>query len=96
MGAKVSTQVATATATGTLVAVPCTLHSIVMEGAATAGTVVVRDGGAGGAVKLTLATAAGAGAEVQLDVPAEGLVFATDAHVTISTTVRVTAFYSTP
>lgn len=101
MGSQIGTGVATATGTGTLVATPCTLLGVVMEGAATAGTVVLKDGGASGTAKLTLATPAGAGILTQVPVPvvpgqADGIVCATDLHVTISTTVRVTVFYSVP
>lgn len=81
------------TTTGTAVATPVTVTGILLEGAGTAGTVVVRDGGGSGTVRLTLSTPAVAGEPLYIQIPGGGLVFSTDVHLTITTTARVTVFH---
>lgn len=79
-------------ATGNISAGPCRLKGLYMVAAALAGTVVIRDGGAGGTTRASFATPAGVGA-VYIELPGEGILFRTDCHATITTTTSITAFY---
>ena len=61
--------------------------------AAAAGSVVLRDGGATGPIKTTLATLAGSTAPTYLILPGEGLLFNTNIHATVADIVSMTVFY---
>lgn len=74
------------TSTGTVVADRTRIRAI--YNGATAGTVVLKDGGASGTEKFTLAMAAGQGVELP-----GSIVFATDCHATLTTTNSVTFVY---
>lgn len=84
-----------ATATGTLVSAPARLLGVYMSFVAGAGDVVFRDGGAGGAVLLTLTTPQAVGSSY-VPVAGGGLQFTTDVHVTIAGADSVTAIYEGP
>lgn len=71
------------TATGTVVAGRTRIRSI--YNGATAGTVVLRDGGGSGTIRFQLAMAAGQ----TCDLPGS-IVFNTDCHATLTTTTSVT------
>lgn len=58
----------------------------------TAGTVELRDGGAGGAVQATFDTPAVVG-QVWLEFPGEGILFETDLYITLTGVTAVTVFY---
>ncbi len=58
-----------------------------------AGTLVLRDGGATGPIKVTLNVLASATAPTYLKLPGEGLLFNTDVHVTISNVEFAMVFY---
>jgi hypothetical protein len=74
------------TATGTVLASRTRIRAI--HNGAVAGTVILRDGGAGGTIKFQLAMAAGQG----VDLPGS-IEFATDCHATLTTTTSVTFVY---
>ena len=74
------------TATGTAVSGRTRIRSI--YNGATAGTVELKDGGAGGTTKFILAMAAGQ----TCDFPGS-LLFDTDCHATLTTTTSVTLVY---
>ena len=74
------------TSTGTVVAGRTRIRSI--YNGATAGTVVLKDGGSGGTAKFTLAMASGQAC----DLPGS-IEFATDCHATLTTTNSVTFVY---
>lgn len=59
--------------------------------AANGGDVVFRDGGASGAVRLTLGTPAAVGVE-DMRIPEDGILFETDVHVTVGDATSVTVF----
>ncbi len=61
--------------------------------AATAGTLVFKDGGASGTVLLTLNTPAGVVAPVYVPIPGDGISFGTDLYVVVTTTLFCTTFY---
>lgn len=83
---------AQAAATATMVAAPAMLLGIHWVAGATAGTVVLKDGGASGTTKLTLNTPADATVAGYLPIPG-GMQFATDVHATITVTGFVTLIY---
>lgn len=86
---------ASATATGTLVASSrAKVLGVYWRAGATAGTIVLRDGGAGGTVRLTLNTPAAVSAGF-LPIFGGGLVFNTDVHATLTTADGVTIVYDT-
>lgn len=59
---------------------------------ATAGSIVLRDGGAGGSILLTLATPPVAGA-YDVSIPGDGMLFEGDLHVTLTNVTSATFFY---
>lgn len=81
-------------ATGTLVATPCSLRHVHVRSGATAGVATFRDGGGSGTVKLIIDTPASAAALIIVPIPAPGLQFDTDCHVTLSVADRVTAIFT--
>lgn len=84
---------ANVTATGTLVSVPATVVGLYYAAGASAGSVVLRDNGAGGTVKLTLQTPASAGFGAFVPIGGGGLQFNTDVHATLTNAVGVTVIY---
>lgn len=73
--------------TGTLVAATAgRLKAVSISSLAVVGDVVFRDGGAGGSVILTINSAAAIENQT-LPIPAGGIAFATDLHVTFGATV---------
>lgn len=83
---------ATATADGTLVAQPTRIKGMIITTTSTAGSVVLKDGGASGTTKLTLNTPAVAEMFNAL-LPAEGVRFTTDVYVDLTNVSSVTVFY---
>jgi len=68
-------------ATGTFKATPTMVKSVTLTAAAAAATLVLRDGGAGGTVRLTLGAAIGT--SVTAGYILDPLAFGTDVHATI-------------
>lgn len=71
------------TATGTAVSGRTRLFGLYFTNTGTAATITLRDGGAAGAVRLTLATPAAAGAS-DLIIPDNGILFESSIHATLS------------
>lgn len=86
---------ASATATGALIATGCRVRGIYVRAAGTAGTVVLKDGGASGTTKLTINTPAVVGGHYH-EIPGAGIEFATDCHATLTTADAVTIYYGQP
>lgn len=84
---------ASATATGTLYSGRGRLRGVYVRAAGTAGTAVLKDGGASGTTLLTINTPAAVGAQY-IEIPGGGIEFATDLHVTLTTADACTAFYA--
>lgn len=84
----------TRTTTGTAVSGPARLRAIYYVAGATAGDIVLRDGGASGTTIADVDTPASATVTQFIEVPGNGLRFATDVHVTITNATSVTLFYS--
>lgn len=83
---------ATATADGTMVDQPTRIKGILLTTTGTAGSVVLKDGGASGTARLTLNTPAVAEMFNAL-LPAEGIRFYTDVYVDVTDVASVTVFY---
>ena len=83
---------ATATADGTMVNQPTRVKGILLTTTGTAGSVVLKDGGASGTARLTLNTPAVAEMFNAL-LPAEGIRFYTDVYVDVTDVASVTVFY---
>jgi hypothetical protein len=79
-------------ASGELYAGPARVRSLVCRAAAGAGTIVLRDGGVTGKVKLTINTPAAAGS-FSVPIPGGGIVFKTDVYAVLTTADGVTAFF---
>jgi len=75
------------TATGTVVGRRTRIRAIYNGN--TAGSIVVRDGGASGTTVLTLALAA----NQSFEFPGRGILFGTDSHATLTTVNDITFLY---
>ena len=69
------------------------VKSIYIVPAATAGSVVFKDGGTGGTIRLTLNTVASATQPTYLLLPGEGLLFSTNIFVDVTDIGSVMVFY---
>lgn len=69
------------------------IKSIYIIPAAGAGSVVFKDGGASGTVKLTVNTLASSTAPDYILLPGEGLLFQTNAYVDVTDIASVMVFY---
>lgn len=81
-----------ATATGAMVSYRARVKNIAVTTTATAGTVVLRDGGASGDVKMTLTTPAAVGL-YDITVPDAGVLFESNVHATLTNVTAVTLFH---
>lgn len=93
MGMQTDVTSASRTTTGTLISGRARLKGLVITCGATAGSVVFRDGGATGTVRLSIVTPAAAGIR-DIGIPDQGILFQTDIHVTISNVDGVVGFYA--
>jgi hypothetical protein len=71
----------------------CRVKSIYIVPSATAGSLVLRDGGSGGTVKATINTVASASQPTYMLLPGEGLVFQTAVYGTVTNLGSATIFY---
>ncbi len=83
---------ATRTTDGTLVSGPARIKGIMLTTTTTAGSVVLKDGGASGTTRLTLNTPAVAEMFNAL-LPGEGIRFTTDVYVDVTDVSSITVFY---
>lgn len=79
-------------ATATVVSSRTRVKGVVVTPGGTAGNVVLRDGGSSGVVCLQVAVTTDL-TPVSVLVPAQGILFGTDVHVTVPTSAKVTVFY---
>jgi hypothetical protein len=63
----------------------------VQVGGGTAGDIIFRDGGASGAIKLQFNIGTGS-QPIGLTLPADGILFVTDIHITLATGAKITAY----
>jgi hypothetical protein len=78
-------------ASGAISAIRTRVRGLVIEPGASAGSVVIKDGGSSGTTLLTVNTPA-AGQVFQVLVPGEGVLCLTSAYATLSN-AKVTVFY---
>jgi hypothetical protein len=71
----------------------CRVKSIYIVPTATAGSLVLRDGGSSGTVKATINTVASASQPTYMLLPGEGLVFQTAVYGTVTNLGSATIFY---
>jgi len=71
----------------------CRVKAVYIVPTATAGSLVLRDGGSGGAIKATLNTVASATQPTYILFPGEGLVFQTAVYGTVTNLGFATIFY---
>lgn len=69
------------------------IKAIYIVPAAGAGSVVFRDGGAGGPIKSTVNTLDGSTSPTYLILPGQGLLFNENIHATVTAVTSVTVFY---
>ena len=78
-------------ASGTVSAGRTRVRGMVIEPGGSTGSVVLKDGGSSGTTIMTINTVAN-GETFNVVIPAEGVLFATDAYATL-TNAKVTVFY---
>ena len=83
----------TLTSSNTAVAYRCRIKGIYFVAGASAGSVIVKDGGSGGTTVLNIATPGIATGSQYVLVPGEGVLCLTDAYVAITNATSVTVFY---
>jgi len=71
----------------------CRVKSIYIVPSATAGSLVLRDGGASGPIKATINTVASASQPTYMLLPGEGLVFQTAVYGAVTNLGSATVFY---
>lgn len=77
--------------TGTIATGRYNLRGYQTVGGGTAGDVIYRDGGASGTIRLQYNIGPGT-QPVGLTLPADGILFVTDIHVTLPTSAKTTVF----
>ena len=80
-------------ATGTLVADPCTVLGVYVAPGATAGSVILKDGGGSGTTLMTIDSPASSSGAANIAIPPPGMIFETDCHATISNAIGCTILY---
>jgi hypothetical protein len=93
MGMQTDVSAVSLTATGDVVAAPCRVKGIYFISAASAGSIILKDGGAAGTTRISLVTPAGI-AGTYMELPGEGVLFRTTCHATITTATNLTVFYA--
>lgn len=91
MGMQTDIKAANVSATGTVFGARTRVRSLFITPGATAGTLTIRDGGAGGVTVLDFATTA-AGAPFSVYIPDQGILFYTDVHATVTNATAI-VFY---
>ncbi len=86
------------TGSGAIFAGPARVLGIYYVADTTAGSIVIRDGGASGTIVATFQTPLGANSAgnewtTQIDIPGNGLLCRTSAYATLSGVDKVTVFY---
>ena len=79
-------------ATGTVVSSRTRVKAYHCISGGTAGDVIFRDGGSGGATLLQFNIGAGT-QPITMPIPGQGILFRTDVHVTLPATAKITVFY---
>ena len=80
-------------ATGTMVSERVRVKGYQCLSGGTAGDIILRDGGAGGTIRLQFNIPANTNNPFGNIIPGEGILFSTDVHVTLPTAAKITVFY---
>lgn len=91
MSMQTDVQAKSLASSGTAFAGRTRVRGLIVEPGASAGSVVLKDGGSGGTTKFTINTLAG-GETFNALIPANGVLFATDVYAAL-TNAKVTVFY---
>lgn len=91
MGMQTDVKAASLAASGSVFAERTRVRGMLIEPGASAGSVVLKDGGSGGTTVMTINTGAGA-ASFPVVIPGEGVLFLTNVYATL-TNAKVTVFY---
>ena len=91
MGMQTDVKAISLAASGAITNTRTRVRSMVIEPGASAGSVVLRDGGAGGDILFTINTTAN-GETFNVLIPGEGVLFLTSAYAAL-TNAKVTVFY---
>ena len=81
-----------ATSNNTVVASPARVRSLYYNANASAGSIVVKDGGSGGTTVISIATPASGYGSVLI--PADGVLCSSNVYVALTNIASVTVFYS--
>jgi hypothetical protein len=81
-----------AEATGTIISGRTRVKAYHCISGGTAGDVIFRDDGSGGAIRLQFNIGTGT-QPVNMLIPGEGILFDTNVHVTLPATAKITVFY---
>jgi len=71
----------------------CRIKGASVVAAASAGTIVIRNGSATGETLLTIGTPASAASAFSVVIPGEGILFSEDPHLTFANVTSITFFY---
>lgn len=91
MGMQTDVKAVSLAASGAITDTRTRVRGMVIEPGASAGSVVLKDGGSGGTTLFTINTLAG-GETFNVIIPAEGVLCVTSAYATL-TNAKVTVFY---
>jgi len=93
MGMQTDVQASHVEATGTMVSGRVRVKGYQCLSGGTAGDIILRDGGASGTIRLQFNIPANTNNPFANLIPGEGILFATDVHVTLPTAAKITVFY---
>lgn len=79
--------------TGTAVAARTRVKGYQVLGGGTAGEIILRDGGAGGPIRLQFNISASTNYPFSNQIPGEGILFKESVHITLPTSAKITIFY---
>lgn len=80
-------------ATGTALGFRTRIKAVFISSAATAGSLILRDGGGSGQIELQIDTPASAIDPLYILLPGEGILFGTDVHATLTNVTSATLIY---
>lgn len=91
MGMQTDVKAVSLAASGAVTDTRTRVRGLVIEPGASAGSLILKDGGSGGTTVMTINTPA-AGQPFSVLIPGEGVLFTTDAYATLSN-AKATVFY---
>lgn len=82
----------TVTSSGSVVGARNRVKGLYLVAGANAGSIVLKDGGSSGTVRLDIATPAGAD-DIYVFIPGDGILFETNVYAALTNVTSVTVFY---